>query len=77
MDNLLEVIAYILKEIDGNGNPDSVQREYGIDSEKYIEILNVMVDDKYIISHKIDMLGTPLPEESTITGKGYNLMRKF
>ena len=77
IDNLHEIIAYILKEIDRNGNPDGAVEKFDISSKEYGEILVVAEDDKYLRSTKIDYAGHPLPEESIITDKGYRLIRKY
>lgn len=71
-----EIIKFILREIDRNGNPYNAISKFKIDQEEYNEILNIMTKDKYIISNKIDMAGSILPEYAAITRKGYDLLRK-
>lgn len=77
MDNLLEIIAYILGEIDRDGNPDDAKGEFNLDNKKYKEILDVMKLDGYIDCDKIYMDESLNLDYASITSKGYGLMRKF
>lgn len=77
MVNLLEIITYILREVDRDGNPDSAQRKFGFDGKKYKEIVDVMKLDGYINCNKIYMDQSLNLDYASITSKGYNLMRKF
>jgi hypothetical protein len=77
INNLYEIIAYILKEIDRNGNPDNAEKEFDLSGEQYKAILDTMKLDDYIKCDKIFMDGTPNTDYALITSKGYNLISKF
>ncbi|MFD1450848.1 hypothetical protein [Oceanobacillus sojae] len=77
MDNLHEIIAFILREVDIDGAPQNAKKKFNLDKKKYIEILEVMQDNEYIELHKIDYAGNPIPEHSFITRKGHALIKEY
>lgn len=76
IDNLYEIIAYILKEIDRNGNPDEAQEKFGISGERYDEVVKVAEKDGYFEYERIDYAGNPWLDTAVITSKGYELIKK-
>ncbi|GIO25114.1 hypothetical protein [Oceanobacillus sp. J11TS1] len=77
MDNLHEIIAFILREIDRNGNPDMVQNKFGITLREYRDIVDNAELDGYIDSTEQDRSGSAIPESSVIREKGYNLIKEY
>lgn len=75
VNNLLEIIKFILEELDRNGNPDIVQTKFNISNNKYQEITDAMKADGYIKCDKIYMDGSLDLDHAVITNKGYQLIR--
>lgn len=76
-ENLSEIIAYILKKLDGKGNPDEAKKKFDLNGEEYKDILEVLKLDEYIECDEIFMDGAPNLDYASITRKGYLLMSKI
>lgn len=76
-ENLPEIIAYILKELDRKGNPDNEMKKFGLNSDEYKGILEAVKLDGYIKSDEIYMDGSPNLDSASITRKGYTLMSEY
>lgn len=76
-ENLYEIMAYILREVDREGNPDNAINEFNLSYEDYKSIVNTIVIERYINTYDHFMDEMPDIDSGVITTKGYQLIKKF
>lgn len=76
-ENLYEIMAYILREVDREGNPDNAINEFNLSYEDYKSIVNTIVTERYINTYDHFMDEMPDIDSGVITTKGYQLIKKF